>query len=64
MPLLDPEQIEELRNAPPTTCTKCHQQVRKNYCRQCDEFFQQGHTDGCSYVRPGGLDAHIGHRTY
>ena len=42
MPLLDDETLERMRAEPPTQCSDCKQEIRRNYCRECDEFFRQG----------------------
>jgi len=45
-------------------CGECQQTVAKNYCRQCDEFFWQGHHVNCSTWENKDQWQHIGHRTY
>ena len=66
MPLLSKEDLERLRKETPRDCDYCKQQVKKNYCRQCDLFFYQGHKSDCpemDQTRPYG-ENHDGHRTY
>jgi len=57
MPLLGMNDLVSMRNEPPRRCDKCLMLVVKNYCRECDEFFEAGHA--CE-----GHDQHKGHRTY
>lgn len=46
-------------------CGSCDMLVTKNYCRQCDEFFWDGHSDDCPRMAPGVYsEDHRGHRTY
>lgn len=62
MPLLDVLSLQALSMIPPHECKRCGRAVRKNYCRQCDEFFEAGHlgvTDECL-----GQAKHDAHRTY
>ncbi len=66
MPLLDEGDLEAMRARPPETCPKCRATVRRNYCRQCDVFFSDGHQDDCPEMNPDDpwSDNHQGHRTY
>lgn len=60
MPTLDQAQLEALRREPVRICETCTRAVAKNYCRQCDEFFEAGHmAEECA---PNGIHDH--HRTY
>jgi hypothetical protein len=46
-------------------CPDCGERTAKNYCRQCDEFFYEGHAADCPRMRPGAYsENHDGHRTY
>jgi len=69
MPLLNEQELRNMRLADPDRCGDCGREIWKNYCRQCDEFFWVGHEVMCPRVeisanpRPG-CDAHITHRTY
>ena len=54
MPLLSLKMINDLRDRPVEVCFVCQKASRKNYCRQCDEFYMQG----CD------CNEHKGHRTY
>lgn len=62
MPLLNVEQLERMNAVKPHACRGCHQAVRRNYCRQCDEFFEAGHMEGCPQAADDNV--HKGHRTY
>jgi hypothetical protein len=53
MPLLSLKMINDLRNRPPEKCFSCGQTAKKNYCRECDEWYWE-----C------GCNSHKGHRTY
>lgn len=64
MPLLDQESLRRLKATPPMKCHNCGNEVWKNYCRQCDEFFWVGHATLCPRAIPGGDDDHCEHRTY
>jgi putative RNA 2'-phosphotransferase len=55
MPLLDRADIDALREEAPVACTKCSRPARRDYCRQCDEFFWRC----CSCP-----SEHAAHRTY
>jgi hypothetical protein len=57
MPSLDPEDQQRLL-VELYKCEKCGKMVKRNYCRQCDEFFFE-----CDCERPPE-DTHKGHRTY
>lgn len=62
LPLLNLASLQALNNRPARQCDDCGRAVRKNYCRQCDVYFEAGHrgvTDDCL------ADAqHDAHRTY
>ncbi len=66
MPSLGTYQLAHLRASPKRSCHECSSELTKNYCRECDEFFWEGHDDGCSQLNPAteGSDDHHGHRTY
>lgn len=59
MPLLDRNQIQALWDAPFGECRSCQKKVRKNYCRECDEFFVDGHSEDCP-----DREEHQDHRKY
>ena len=48
MPLLNDEELEDMRNRPPRKCSECDQLLSQNYCRQCDEYYNEGHKSDCS----------------
>lgn len=58
MPTLEGPSLEALQAKPITRCEKCGRCVRPNYCRQCDVFFDAGHTPLCDDA------VHDAHRTY
>lgn len=62
MPLLDDEMLKHMR-AEVKHCQLCTGQLLTNYCRQCDEFFEYGHYEGCK-GDSGTAAQHKGHRTY
>ncbi len=65
MPLLNEEHLSDMRSRPPETCRRCKMETRQNYCRQCDEFFMDGHAADCPTMQPGlASNDHRGHRTY
>jgi hypothetical protein len=64
MPLLDKKELERLQACPIHECKDCNHAVRKNYCRQCDEFFTSGHAMHCPVVTKSPHNNHAGHRTY
>ncbi len=65
MPLLNDEQLARMRGKPPKTCHCCKREVTENYCRQCDEFFTDGHApDGPAMVSEFPSNNHRSHRTY
>lgn len=58
MPLLSEEDQARLLVEMPYRCPGCRKKPRRNYCRQCDEFF---------FVCACPVDPdndHTGHRTY
>lgn len=61
MPLLDRDQLLWMR-VQVDHCDECLNWVLKNYCRQCDEFFQYGHDKNCKVNRRED-EKHQGHRT-
>jgi len=61
MPLLDKVDLSRMR-AQRLDCSECVAPIRQNYCRECDEFFHEGHFPGCSLLREEG--EHVNHRTY
>lgn len=58
MPLLARAVVAEMLSVPPAFCPQCIQLVKRNYCRQCDEFCTDGHVDGCANA------THVGHKGY
>lgn len=44
-------------------CFKCNRLLGKNYCRDCDEFYNIGHADDCMHLKWAD-GSHIGHRSY
>lgn len=64
-PSLTPEEQEQLLANNGRTCPDCGNTTYKNYCRQCDEFFYEGHKHDCPRMKPGAYsEDHVGHRTY
>lgn len=67
MRMLNESEFREMKVTPPETCPECGARLRKNYCRECGEFFWQGHTAYCPSLKGQGRehsDDHRGHRTY
>lgn len=64
MPTLDEEEQGALKRQAPGVCGECHQRIRKNNCRSCAEYFQDGHLPTCSQMGPDTRNNHQGHRTY
>lgn len=60
--LLTPEQFAELKSIPTRECSCCANKVRKNYCRDCDEFFEEWHAHICAFYEDEVR--HARHRTY
>lgn len=64
MPLLDSTSLAELRRCQAESaqkderCPDCTAQTWPNYCRECDESFNDGHYGACA------RSSHQGHRTY
>jgi hypothetical protein len=59
MPSLTPEDRERLIGpVKGMNCPRCGEEVRRNYCRQCDDFF---FVCGCQKTPE---ELHEGHRTY
>lgn len=48
MPRLDDHGLRYMWNQPPMVCSNCGNSLRFNYCRQCDEYFFEGHQPGCA----------------
>lgn len=55
------QEIESMRSFK-RICTRCKKEIRKNYCRECDEFFEEGHGNDCPLAKL--TKEHCGHRTY
>jgi hypothetical protein len=64
MPLLDDKQLAHMRSLPAQKCRQCRQETYTNYCRACDEFYDDGHTSNCPAVSADNHNDHRGHRTY
>lgn len=65
MPLLSSDDLKRMHEQPGRTCQECKSYVFKNYCRQCDEFFESGHSHLCSaMLDKDARNNHLGHRTY
>lgn len=63
MPLLNIDELEALQRRGTRVCKICHQAVRQNYCRECDEYFEAGHAgSGVDDARCN--NRHDRHRTY
>lgn len=60
MATLTPEERQRWLGETGHKCRHCGKTVVKNYCRQCDEFYN---ICDCS-PKPDSRDNHIGHRTY
>lgn len=60
MPILDDAALRDLRDQQKRIgrCERCSAQTWKNYCRQCDEYFYDGHSEMCKRV------LHKAHRRY
>lgn len=62
VPILDLNTVRQLSKAEPYVCGECGHAVRRNYCRECDVFFEAGHeAPGC---RSAHGAEHETHRTY
>lgn len=57
--LLTPCQLRFVRQQQPQECPSCHASILMNYCRDCDEFFDDGHHPACT-----GSSLHSSHRNY
>lgn len=64
MPTLDDEQLANMRDREPYECPQCQKIVHQNYCRQCDEFYTEGHAPDCPSMKGPYSNDHVGHRTY
>jgi len=62
MPLLDDDTLHAMRSKI-KHCDRCLGTVLKNYCRECDEFFEYGHLEECAF-NLHQHDDHKNHRTY
>lgn len=62
MPALDEHDLREMRTQI-EFCYQCLNFMLRNYCRECDEFFQYGHDKNCKN-NPHQHEKHAGHRTY
>lgn len=61
MPLLTKEDQKQLLGVTDEQCPQCLQWIRKNYCRSCDEFFEECDCTRLTGPRP---HKHLLHRTY
>jgi hypothetical protein len=64
-PSLTPEDQEQMLGGE-HRCVDCGHVTSKNYCRQCDEFYYEGHATDCPRMDPARpySEDHRGHRTY
>jgi len=66
MPLLDQDSLAGLRDRQKQAvldnwrCPQCGAQTWPNYCRECDEEFEDGHYVSCEEW----ASLHAGHRKY
>lgn len=63
MPGLNLVELRQLNRVPPYLCPDCRYPVRKNYCRECDEFFEAGHSAPVCRDAHGTVK-HEKHRSY
>ena len=59
--LLSKDDLDRMRKELPRDCPRCWAEVRRNYCRDCDVYFFDGHNHGCPDT---DAKAHRAHRTY
>jgi len=65
MPVLNDDDLANLRDQQMNAarekkkCAECTAQTWPNYCRECDEHFQDGHWDKCP-----NYGKHSAHRRY
>lgn len=52
-------QLDHLRSQAEEVCPQCHHPVRQNYCRDHDDFFDDGHAEACRLA-----SEHGSHSTY
>lgn len=65
MPILNDEDLKDMRNSPSRKCYECGENLFQNYCKQCDEYFDEGHKSNCSRLTdPSFRNNHWNHRTY
>jgi hypothetical protein len=67
MPRLTDAEVTALKATPMEICPECGRKLRKNYCRDCRQFFWLGHLNDCPRLQPSNdpaTDDHRGHRTY
>jgi len=57
--LLSQSDLDRMRVMPTRSCGHCHAELVHDYCRDHDEFFERGHSDGCP-----DRSEHEQHRTY
>lgn len=58
MPSLMAEAVDKLIAQSAGTCDACGKTLHHNYCRQCDEYTEDGHERGCKKAE------HVNHRGY
>ena len=61
MPLLSRSDLERMERSV-NKCLVCEQEIKEDYCRQDDEFFERGHAQGCGM--DGFESKHYMHRSY
>lgn len=54
--VLSDEELESMKSSV-WTCPRCKAEVRKNYCRDCDEYFNDGHEETLAEKELGAADA-------
>jgi len=61
-PLLSDDDLQLMR-VRLERCVVCGSQILRNYCRECDEFFEYNHYPRCERD-PRQQEKHKGHQTY
>lgn len=65
MSTLQAEDVAAMRAAHPPDCPLCRCHLQKNFCNECDEYFNDGHAGSCPELSdPDSRADHRGHRTH
>ncbi|MFA6296771.1 MAG: hypothetical protein WC663_05430 [Patescibacteria group bacterium] len=64
MPALSEKEQARMKAEKQEVCTECGVPTHRNYCRSCDEYFEDGHTLVCNDMMAQDARRHSECRTH